>query len=53
MVVDDNDDLAASLADVLQDKGHQVAIFGNAVTALDRLEDFRPDVALLDMPTRH
>jgi CheY-like chemotaxis protein len=49
MVVDDNDHLAASLADVLQDKGHQVAVFGNAVTALDRLEDFRPDVALLDI----
>jgi signal transduction histidine kinase/ActR/RegA family two-component response regulator len=49
MVVDDNDDLAASLGDVLENAGHHVIVLHDGVAALDRLNDIQPEVALLDI----
>jgi CheY-like chemotaxis protein len=49
MVVDDNDDLAASLRDVLEDAGHHVVVLHDGVAALDSLNDIQPEVALLDI----
>ena len=49
MVVDDNEDLAAALGDVLEDAGHHVVVLHDGVAALDRLKDIRPEVALLDI----
>jgi DNA-binding response OmpR family regulator len=47
MIVDDNDDLAAALGDLLEDAGHHVVILHDRVAALDRLHDIHPDGALL------
>ena len=49
MVVDDNDDLAAALGELLEDAGHHVVVLHDGVAALDRLLDIRPEVALLDI----
>jgi len=49
MIVDDNDDLAAAVGELLEDAGHHVVILHDGVAALDRLHDIHPDVALLDI----
>ncbi len=49
LVVDDNEDAADSLTMVLQLDGHQVATAYTAEDALALAEEFRPDVALLDV----
>lgn len=48
-VVDDNADAANSLAMLLGLAGHEAEVAHSARAALDRIEQFRPDVALLDI----
>jgi signal transduction histidine kinase/ActR/RegA family two-component response regulator len=49
LIVDDNNDAADSLAELLRDFGHEVAVVYSPVTALEVLEEFRPQVAVLDI----
>jgi len=49
LIADDNLDAAESLQLWLQLAGHDVQIAGNGVTALKVAEEFKPDVALLDL----
>jgi signal transduction histidine kinase/ActR/RegA family two-component response regulator len=49
LVVDDNSDAADSLADLLRDAGHEVAVAYSPVAALEAVEAFRPAVAVLDI----
>jgi PAS domain S-box-containing protein len=49
LVADDNVDSAQSLAMLLQLHGHQVDIVHDGVEALRRLEEFRPQFALVDI----
>jgi CheY-like chemotaxis protein len=50
LVVDDNQDAAEMLAEVLQTVGHEVQVAGDAAEALNLVRaSFRPDVAVLDI----
>jgi CheY-like chemotaxis protein len=49
--VDDNADAAAFLAVLLQLEGHEVLTAGNCDEAVDRGEEFRPEVVLMDLKT--
>ncbi len=49
LVVDDNEDSAASLAMLLEMVGHEVRTAHDGEEALAAAEDFRPDVAFLDI----
>ena len=49
LVVDDNDDAADSLADVLRLAGHDVQVAYNGVTAIEKNKQFAPDVVILDL----
>lgn len=49
LLVDDNEDAAMLMADVLKMCGHQVEIAHDAPSALDRLERFTPEIAILDI----
>jgi DNA-binding response OmpR family regulator len=50
MIVDDDDDLRNTLADILTREGYQVVAFGNARAALAALEDGQtPFLILLDL----
>ena len=49
LVVDDNNDAADSLAEVLRDVGHEVAVAYGSVAALELAESFHPEVAVLDI----
>jgi CheY-like chemotaxis protein len=49
LVVEDDPDLAALEADVLQESGHQVEIASNGREALDAVQRAAPDLILLDM----
>ena len=49
LIVDDNNDAADSLADLLRDVGHEVAVAYSPVAALKVAEAFRPEVAVLDI----
>jgi len=49
LLVDDNEDAAASLAEALEDLGHVVEVAHDGPAALAKLETFSPDVALLDI----
>jgi CheY-like chemotaxis protein len=49
LVVDDNEDAAASLAEALVDLGHQVEVAHDGPEALAKLESFSPEIALLDI----
>ena len=50
MIVDDDDDLRNTLADILTAQGYQVAAFGDARAALAALEDGQtPFLILLDL----
>ncbi len=49
LVVDDNQDAADLLAEVLRDQGHDVQVAHDGRQALQRLTDFRPEVAILDI----
>ena len=49
LIVDDNQDAANSLAALLGLHGHEVQVALSGRQALERLESFRPEVALLDL----
>jgi PAS domain S-box-containing protein len=49
LVVDDNQDAADLLAEVLRDQGHDVQVAHDGPQALERLTAFRPEVAILDI----
>jgi len=49
LVVDDNVDSAISLRMLLEMDGHQVDVAHDGPTALKKVEEFKPDVALLDI----
>jgi CheY-like chemotaxis protein len=49
LVVEDDPDLAALEADVLQERGHAVEIAKNGREALDAVHRAAPDLILLDM----
>jgi len=49
LIVDDNNDAADSLAELLRDVGHEVAVAYSPVAALAVVEAFRPEVAVLDI----
>jgi signal transduction histidine kinase/CheY-like chemotaxis protein len=49
LVVDDTPDAAASLAEVLRLRGHEVRVAGGGSAALEVVREFRPDVAFLDI----
>jgi two-component system CheB/CheR fusion protein len=49
LVADDNTDAADSLAQLLRERGHEVAVAYDGLAALHRAEAFRPDVAVLDL----
>jgi CheY-like chemotaxis protein len=47
--VDDNQDAAETLSELLRFEGHEVVIAHNGADALRILETYQPDVALLDI----
>jgi PAS domain S-box-containing protein len=49
LIVDDNDDARVLLADMLRLLGHEVRAAADGSSALDQLDTFHPDVALLDI----
>jgi len=49
LVVDDNEDAAVMLAEVLQSVGHQVETAGDAAEAMRLVRRFQPEVAILDI----
>ncbi len=49
LLVDDNEDAAALMAELLKMRGHEVEIAHDAPSALDRLEHFAPEIAVLDI----
>jgi PAS domain S-box-containing protein len=49
LVVDDNEDAAVMLAEVLQSVGHQVETAGDAAEAMRVVRRFQPEVAILDI----
>lgn len=49
MVVDDNNDTATSLADLLQLKGHAVLTATSGEEALERARAFRPQIIFMDI----
>ena len=49
MVVDDSSDAATSLAILLELNGHEVRIGQDGLEAVALAEEYRPDVALLDL----
>jgi CheY-like chemotaxis protein len=49
LVVDDNDDAAESLAELLTLNGHDARFVEDAKAALDLLGQFKPEVMLIDL----
>ena len=49
LVVDDNEDAAATLADLLSLMGHETRTASDGLEALEVVDEFHPDVALLDI----
>jgi PAS domain S-box-containing protein len=49
LVVDDNVDAADLLSDILRNAGHDVRVANDPLTALSTADEFRPDVAVLDI----
>jgi CheY-like chemotaxis protein len=49
LLADDNVDSAQSLAMLLELQGHQVEVVHDGASALRRLEEIRPEFALLDI----
>ena len=49
LLVDDNVDAALSLGDLLRDAGYEVREAHDGAAALAMLDDFKPDIALLDI----
>jgi CheY-like chemotaxis protein len=49
LVVDDNEDAADALAELLRHAGHEVEVAYNGMCALARVRDHRPEVVLCDL----
>jgi PAS domain S-box-containing protein len=49
VVVDDNEDAASGLAELLRIKGHEVAVAHSGAAGIEMAADFHPDVVLLDI----
>ncbi|MGZ5847297.1 MAG: hybrid sensor histidine kinase/response regulator, partial [Ramlibacter sp.] len=49
LVVDDNEDAANTVAELLQMGGNAVEVAGDGTTAVAKVAEFRPDVVLLDI----
>jgi PAS domain S-box-containing protein len=49
LIADDNSDAAESLAMLIHLDGHEVTVGSNGIQALELIDRFRPDVALLDI----
>jgi DNA-binding response OmpR family regulator len=49
LVVDDMDDCAQTVAELLRDQGFEVRTAGSALAALSAAGDFRPDLVVLDI----
>src|SRR6185503_8057135 len=49
LIVDDNADLAETLAQIVVGWGHEVAIAGDGPSALELVRNFQPDAALIDI----
>ncbi|WBY01105.1 ATP-binding protein [Ramlibacter tataouinensis] len=49
LVVDDNEDAASTVAELLRMSGSEVAVAHDGLSAVDRTAEFRPDVVLLDI----
>jgi len=49
LVVDDNQDAADSLAEILELLGHEVEIGYNGIQAVEKVQSFQPHLALLDL----
>ena len=49
LIVDDNEDASALLAEALELKGHRVQLAADGIAALQLLSSYAPDVALLDI----
>jgi CheY-like chemotaxis protein len=49
LVVDDNEDFATSLAQMLRSMGHDVRVAYDGQAGLEAAEAFRPDIAFLDI----
>ncbi|MCD6361995.1 MAG: response regulator [Armatimonadetes bacterium] len=49
MVVDDDEQMAETLSDILEAKGYKVAVAGSGEQAIDRIAERRFDVILLDI----
>jgi CheY-like chemotaxis protein len=55
LVVEDDESIRNVITDVLEDRGFRVVAAGNGAAALERLDQMRPDVMVLDllMPVMH
>lgn len=49
MVVDDNEDAAASLAVLLRLQGHEVHVASGGAAALELLDEFSPAIVFFDI----
>jgi CheY-like chemotaxis protein len=49
LVVDDNQDFAASLGTILRARGHQVRVENSGAEGFRAAQDFRPDLVFLDI----
>ena len=49
LIVDDNEDLASLMSELLQDRGHKVETAHDGRTAIDLATTFEPHIALLDI----
>jgi CheY-like chemotaxis protein len=49
LVVDDNSDAADTLAELLEMLGHSAQVANSGAAALEAMQDFRPQVVLLDL----
>jgi len=49
LVVDDNDDARMLLADILSELGHDVRVAADSSSALEVIQDFSPEVGILDI----
>jgi CheY-like chemotaxis protein len=52
LIVDDHEEVRASLARLVRDWGHEVAVAADGVTALSLAEDFQPEWAVVDLSMR-
>jgi len=49
LVVDDNEDSASTVAELLKMSGNEVSVAHDGTSAVERMASFRPDVVLLDI----